>query len=200
MAYPDSGSEGIIGQWWDKTKRDFSRTVGKNVEGLRDLVKIPKKVMEIVADRPNSFKPIDVGGYRYEKCDGVVVIDGDTFDCTQGNYVRRVRIRGIDAPEKKQEYGDVALFKLREITDRGDVSYKKVDTDVYGRAVGHAAQGANLIGVEMITTGNAIETISKDEIRDPEDARIMLSKSPGVKFSSPAEFRRMNKKAIPYVN
>lgn len=89
---------------------------------------------------------------------GVVVriVDGDTF------YVEgvetRIRLWGLDAPEKGAPGGNRATRTLREIAHGERVSCREVDTDRYGRIVGQCflADGRDLAAL-MIESGAASE-------------------------------------------
>lgn len=66
------------------------------------------------------------------------VADGDTVTLTKGTSQLKVRLCGIDAPEKAQPLGQEAKEKLRSLLAKYDNSVKlyKVETDRYGRTVG----------------------------------------------------------------
>ncbi|MEB3830372.1 thermonuclease family protein [Phormidium sp. CCY1219] len=66
------------------------------------------------------------------------ISDGDTITVRQGNDERRIRLCGIDAPEKNQPGGKEAKeFLARIISEGGDrVGMTFVEQDRYGRWVG----------------------------------------------------------------
>jgi len=51
----------------------------------------------------------------------VRIIDGDTFEGRAGNETYKVRLNGIDAPEKKQDFGNVCKQRLGELCAGGPV-------------------------------------------------------------------------------
>lgn len=81
------------------------------------------------------------------------VTDGDTVVLRDGT---RVRLHGIDAPERNQPYGSQATAALKLMMDRF-VYFLETDTDRYGRVVGqlsHAGEGYD-INASMVCAGYA---------------------------------------------
>ena len=84
------------------------------------------------------------------------VIDGDTIAARidgQGDEIR-VRLYGIDAPEKKQPYGQAATQELRGMT-QGAAEMEIYDKDRYGREVAVVRVSGVNINERMIATGYA---------------------------------------------
>jgi micrococcal nuclease len=66
----------------------------------------------------------------------VSITDGDTFTIlTQQNRQFKIRLYGIDCPERRQDFGNVAKQRLSELIFRKFVYVKKTDVDRYGRTV-----------------------------------------------------------------
>jgi endonuclease YncB( thermonuclease family) len=66
----------------------------------------------------------------------VGVIDGDTIDVRSGNTPPyRIRLAGIDSPEKKQPFGNRAKQNLSDLVYRKSVSIEWSKKDKYGRLV-----------------------------------------------------------------
>ncbi|MCB9913232.1 MAG: thermonuclease family protein [Planctomycetes bacterium] len=63
------------------------------------------------------------------------VLDGDTYDVLNGREVVRIRLYGVDAPEKTQDFGQVAKTFGGRIFGR-QVEVAPIDTDRYGRTIG----------------------------------------------------------------
>lgn len=87
----------------------------------------------------------------------VRVIDGDTFDATDGVIIFRVRIAGIDAPEKDAPFYKRAKQALQQrLADRA-ITLTPVGhgLDRYNRVLAHVSVGSKNIGVELITQGLA---------------------------------------------
>ena len=66
----------------------------------------------------------------------VKVADGDTVTVLVGNEQRRVRLAGIDAPERKQPYGKASGRALRALVAGKQVRVDYDKRDRYGRIVG----------------------------------------------------------------
>ena len=79
------------------------------------------------------------------------IYDGDTFRVSNGSEELKVRLCGIDAPEKDQALGTEYRDHLRRLIDAGSgqVILVKTDTDQYGRIIAEA----------FIPTGNGDEEI-----------------------------------------
>lgn len=64
------------------------------------------------------------------------VADGDTIVVeAEDGQQHRIRLYGLDAPEKSQAYGSVATRYLASILDGQSVVLKTIDHDRYGRLV-----------------------------------------------------------------
>ncbi len=86
------------------------------------------------------------------------VHDGDTFTATDGNLFFRVRIAGMDAPEKGQPYGKVATHRLSEMILDKDVEITPVGNgiDSYGRVLGSVQIGGENVALSLIRQGLAL--------------------------------------------
>lgn len=106
-------------------------------------------------------RPVDVpDGARWAKLDRVT--DGDTVVLRDGT---RIRLHGIDAPEKDQPYGSQATAALEYMANQA-VYVLEVDVDRYGRLVGqlyNADEGYD-INASMVCAGFAwwYERYAKD--------------------------------------
>jgi endonuclease YncB( thermonuclease family) len=66
------------------------------------------------------------------------VSDGDTIALLNADKAQiRVRLYGIDAPEKKQLYGEASRKYLADMVAGKDIEVKVHNIDRYGRSVGH---------------------------------------------------------------
>jgi endonuclease YncB( thermonuclease family) len=81
----------------------------------------------------------------------VGVADGDTITVLDGDKVQhKIRLAGIDAPEKKQPFGNRSKESLSELTYK-TVTVETDKRDKYGRQVGKVlvnGQDVNLVQVE----------------------------------------------------
>lgn len=86
----------------------------------------------------------------------IKVADGDTITILEENGDKtRVRFYGIDAPEKKQNYGIKSLDVLKNLIDKKEVEIEVKDKDQYGRVVGIVYYDKKNINLYMLETGNA---------------------------------------------
>jgi endonuclease YncB( thermonuclease family) len=86
----------------------------------------------------------------------VKVVDGDTFDLLDGKTTYRVRMYGIDAPEKKQDFGNRSKDALGEACKQQPITIVIRNKDRYQRFVADAydAKGQR-INVVMVKQGYA---------------------------------------------
>lgn len=85
------------------------------------------------------------------------IIDGDTYDILlAGNKSVRIRMQGIDAPEKGMPFYKAAKKHLSDLCFGKDIWLEIRETDRYGRkiAFSHLADGTEL-SQEMIKAGFA---------------------------------------------
>jgi endonuclease YncB( thermonuclease family) len=66
----------------------------------------------------------------------IKVLDGDTIDILCNGHPLRIRLNGIDAPEKGMPYGKRAKEFVLERAARQMVRVEVTDIDKYGRSVG----------------------------------------------------------------
>ncbi len=77
----------------------------------------------------------------------VKIVDGDTFDLLvetpEGKRTVRIRLDGIDCPERGQDFGTVAKDGLGSLLMDKSLRFTPLDTDRYGRVVGdvHTTSG-----------------------------------------------------------
>jgi micrococcal nuclease len=107
----------------------------------------------------------------------IVVVDGDTVLFKPDHYhpssraFLKVRLAGIDAPEKDQPHGDAATRALQELALNQRVELDVVATDVYGRKVGWLMVGNLPLNAELVRRGHAWSSS-----RDPDSAIRMLQR------------------------
>lgn len=66
----------------------------------------------------------------------VHVADGDTFTLLIGKTQRRIRLHGVDCPERGQPFNRQATSFTKELLSTGTIKVKEMDVDRYGRIVG----------------------------------------------------------------
>jgi endonuclease YncB( thermonuclease family) len=68
------------------------------------------------------------------------IMDGDTIEVLRGRDKVRIRLHGIDCPEKRQAFGRVARQFTAKLCLGAVVTIHPTDTDRYGRTVRVIAQ------------------------------------------------------------
>lgn len=107
------------------------------------------------------------------------IFDGDTFKAKdQKGNIHTIRLFGIDAPEKTQEYGGVASEHLKSLILNKEIQITPVELGKYGREVClvHTMDGKN-INEAMLMSGMAHASginhqFSKNYFRLQENARV----------------------------
>jgi endonuclease YncB( thermonuclease family) len=102
----------------------------------------------------------------------VAVADGDTITVLDDAHRQhRVRLAGIDAPEKRQPFGTRARESLGKRVFRHvvQVNFKKLDR--YGRIVGKVTLDGADVCLEQVTAGLAWHYVAYQREQSPEDRR-----------------------------
>jgi micrococcal nuclease len=119
--------------------------------------------------------------------------------------VIKVRIEGIDAPDRQQSpWGDAAKEKLTALVMGKAINLEaeNLEQDRYNRLLGHLWQGETLISQELIKSGCALvndrysHSYSKLLMESQEYARLMGYGIWNPKLAmrhTPSQFRSMNK-------
>jgi len=83
------------------------------------------------------------------------IIDGDTIELMNGE---RVRLIGINAPEKAQPYTVEATTKLSQLIGYNSITLEKdvSDKDQYNRLLRYVYVGSTFVNLEMVKQGYAI--------------------------------------------
>ena len=104
-----------------------------------------------------TFMTVNSFAAREINCRVVSISDGDTFTCLlPTNKQIRVRLAQVDAPEKKQPYGDRSRQLLSQLIFKKTVKIRSSEYDRYGRVVGQVfdSKGKN-INLTMVQNGLA---------------------------------------------
>lgn len=105
------------------------------------------------------------------------VTDGDTIAVLeQDNVLRKVRLSGIDAPEKKQPFGQRSKESLSRLVFGKTVEVRWKKEDRYGRIVGKVVADGRDVCLEQIRRGLAWH-YQKYESEQPEGDRREYSRS-----------------------
>lgn len=83
------------------------------------------------------------------------VLDGDTVDIRVERNTIRIRLSGIDAPEKKQPFGQRSKKSLGELVSYKNVKIVESGKEHYGRVLGVIFLGDLNINQEQVRRGMA---------------------------------------------
>lgn len=126
------------------------------------------------------------------------VFDGDSFAAVKEGETEEteVRLYGIDAPEKGQEYAKQAREKLIKLIRNKQVRVEVQDTDTYGRSVGKVYVGKTYVNLEMVKSGLAwyyehhakdAKDLKKAEVKARKDKKGLWKESAPI---NPKDWRR----------
>jgi micrococcal nuclease len=94
------------------------------------------------------------------------ISDGDTLRCNGGI---RVRLIGIDAPEREQApFADMALEGLKSLVAVGDTVRLEPDVsprDQYGRTLAYAWRSGRMINWQMVREGWAVPIVVSPNVQ-----------------------------------
>lgn len=112
------------------------------------LFQVPLLLLALIACQCAYAKSIDGRVVR--------VSDGDTITVlTAGNRQKKIRLYGIDAPEKRQAFGEKSRQALAGFVAGKTVKVDVLDVDRYGRNVGVVSEGSQNINRVMVANGMA---------------------------------------------
>lgn len=104
---------------------------------MNPLLKIVLSIFFLLSSHPAN---INLNNPKIFTAKVIKIVDGDTFDVlTSENETIRIRMNGIDCPEKKQDYFQVCknalstfiAGKIVEIRSTGKDRYRRMLADVY---------------------------------------------------------------------
>ena len=104
---------------------------------------------------PEESPSISTGSILTGKC--AYVQDGDSLKFIPDGETEEVRVRlyGIDAPEKGQEFSNQSREQLRKLTQKKSIRVEVQDTDRYGRYIAKVYVGGTYVNQEMLRAGLA---------------------------------------------
>ena len=103
----------------------------------------------------------------------IKVTDGDTVNVlTSDNETRKIRLSGIDAPEKKQAFGNRSKQALAELIDGKTVNVEYNKLDKYQRLVGKVTFNGQDVNLRQIKLGLAWHYKKYEKEQDVEDISI----------------------------
>jgi len=102
----------------------------------------------------------------------VAISDGDTLTVLDADKrLHRVRLAGIDAPEKKQAYGEGSKQHLARLAYGKDVAVEWDKTDRYGRVLGKVVIDALDANLAQVRAGYAWHYKRYEHEQNAEDRR-----------------------------
>ena len=103
----------------------------------------------------------------------VGVQDGDTVTVLDASKQQhRIRIAGIDAPEKAQAFGAAAKENLARLAFEQQADVRCSKRDRYGREVCNVYVGARDVGLEQVRSGHAWWFREYAREQAPEDRKV----------------------------
>ena len=103
----------------------------------------------------------------------IKVTDGDTVNVhTSDNETCKIRLSGIDAPEKKQAFGNRSKQALAELIDGKTVTVEYNKLDKYQRLVGKIVFHGQDVNLRQINLGLAWHFKKYEKEQDVEDRSI----------------------------
>ena len=92
------------------------------------------------------------------------ISDGETFTGLDSqNRQLKIRLHGIDAPEKAQAFGNVARKALGDLIKGKVFEVQQVDKNRYGRVVANVHVGCNHVHREQVAKGLAWRCVQYDK-------------------------------------
>jgi Micrococcal nuclease (thermonuclease) homologs len=100
----------------------------------------------------------------------VGVLDGDTLEVlTPDRQSYRVRVSGIDAPEKKQPYGRASKKLMSDLAFSKQITIHWSKRDRYGRIIGKVSRSGVDLGLVMVERGMAWHYKQYQRDQEPVD-------------------------------
>ena len=183
---------------------------GKNIEkntkkarNIKTSQNISSKNSKIKKSKgKKEDKPEILDGYQVIK-----VSDGDTLNIQKvenGKFVGemlRIRMYGMDAPEKTQDYGSESRQALEKLVTGKNLSVEVKNKDRYGRTVAIIYANGKNVNEEMVKTGNAwwYQEYAKKDMQFEEYQKNAKQKKLGIfsrkGYTEPWNYRKEKKAA-----
>ncbi len=94
----------------------------------------------------------------------VGVSDGDTITVLHNGVGERIRLHGIDCPEKRQAFGNRAKQLTSALVFGKTVTVQAVDRDRYGRTVGEAVRPKAYNGASLFLSNTEVLQCQNDRL------------------------------------
>lgn len=107
----------------------------------------------------------------------VRIIDGDTFDLLVGTRTYRIRLAGIDAPEKKQDFANASKELLGALCNNELLTVVVIDTDRNKRKIADIYTQHKLwINKELVAKGMAWHFVKYSSNKELAKAELLARK------------------------
>jgi endonuclease YncB( thermonuclease family) len=107
----------------------------------------------------------------------VRIIDGDTFDLLVGTTTHRIRLAGIDAPEKKQDFANASKELLGILCNNQPLTVVVIDTDRNKRKIADIYTQQKLwINKELVAKGMAWHFVKYSSNKELAKAELLARK------------------------
>ena len=129
----------------------------------------------------------------------VGVTDGDTITVLDAEQVQhKIRLQGIDAPERKQAFGTKSKELLTEKIAGHEVLIEWKEKDRYGRILGEVMLERRHINLEMVQEGMAWHYLQYSKSKELERAELQARQAGRGLWADkgpvpPWEFRKAEK-------
>ena len=135
----------------------------------------------------------------------VNVADGDTITVLDAtNTQHKIRLQGIDAPEKAQAFGQKSKQSLHQLVHSKQVTVEYQKKDKYGRTLGKVLYKGTDVCLEQIKLGMAWHDKQYESEQTKEDREIYAQAELSARANAiglwkdkqpcpPWEFRKLNK-------
>lgn len=147
--------EGWLDQALDVDR--IKKSVKKKLVNLKWLAGYPKVLINMIDDWGKEEKsndpplPISV----YSGCAAAYVFDGDTIKANCDGREFRVRLWGIDTPEKKQSFGQEATGYTGSLVLGKTLELEIKGTDRYGRSLAMVKADGRSVNEDIVAHGYA---------------------------------------------
>ena len=154
------------------------RPFGEPAEPIEEFSPTRSFPNETTASRPPAEPqvPPEVATKNTFKVVGIV--DGDTIDILVNRSPLRLRLNGIDTPEKGQPFGNNAKDDLSQLIGGKQVRYAVRDSDRYGRSIADVYLGDLYVNQWLVQQGLAWHYVaySNDPALDAAEAEAKAAK------------------------
>lgn len=107
----------------------------------------------------------------------VKIIDGDTFDLLEGTTIHRIRMAGIDAPEKKQDFSNASKQLLAQLCNGQLLTVVVTDVDRNKRKIAELYDAQKKwINKELVLQGMAWHFKQYSSNRELANAELLARK------------------------